>query len=378
MYSLTGYGSMMADRVRMDAYRAALRRAIHPGSIVLDLGAGPAIMSCIAAQLGAAKIYAIEPDASLELGRAIARANGFENRIEIYREFSNSVNLPERADVIVADMRGVLPAFGGHFRAIADARDRFLKPGGTLIPQCDTLWVALAEEPKKYDDLVGGWNAEGLDLSIGRRMIANTWSKTHLAVGQLLSPPLQWAEVDYRKVVETALAGRVQTEVARTGLVHGLCVWFDADLLDGIGFSNAPGQPEAIYGQAFFPLLGPIPVECGDRVDIALRADLTGDDYTWSWHTTIYSAAGQTKADYTQSTFLGVPLSAQILRKRADSFVPTLTEDARIDANIIELMSSGLNLRDIASQISTQYPARFPNWKAVLNRVAALSSRYSE
>lgn len=378
MYSLTGYGSMMADRVRMNAYREALRRCVQPGMVVVDLGAGPGIMSCMAARLGAGKVYAIDPSDSIEVGRAIARANGFENRIEFLRSSSDAVNLAERADVIVADLRGVLPAFGGHFRTIADARERFLKPGGCLIPQRDTLWAALAEAPEPYLELTGGWESEEMDLSIGRRMVANTWKKVHLTAGQLLSTPVQCAAVDYREIRETSLSGSLQAEIARAGIAHALCVWFDAELLDGVGFSNAPGKPEAIYGQAFFPLIEPVAVECGDRVEINLRADLTGDDYTWSWHTSICSPAGDLKADYRQSTFLGLPLSAESLRKRADSFVPTLNQEGRIDAAILQLMGTGLSLRDIASQISARYPQRFPDWKSALDRVATLSASYSE
>src|SRR3989442_14567368 len=86
------------------------------------------------------------------------------------------------------------------------------------------------------------------------------------------STPVQWAEVDYRTVCDAALSGQAQTEILRPGTAHALSVWFNAELMEGVGFSNAPGQPEAIYGQAFFPLLEPVPVDCGDRVEVSLRA----------------------------------------------------------------------------------------------------------
>ncbi len=41
MYSIAAYGSMIADRVRMDAFTKALRQAIKPDSVVLDIGTGP-------------------------------------------------------------------------------------------------------------------------------------------------------------------------------------------------------------------------------------------------------------------------------------------------------------------------------------------------
>jgi hypothetical protein len=39
----------------------------------------------------------------------------------------------------------------------------------------------------------------------------------------------------------------------RTGTGHGIVVWFEADLVEGVGFSNSPGAPETIYGSLFFP-----------------------------------------------------------------------------------------------------------------------------
>jgi hypothetical protein len=52
-------------------------------------------------------------------------------------------------------------------------------------------------------------------------------------------------------------------------------------LIEGVGFSNAPGQLELIYGQSFFPWVHPLPLAAGDVVEVSLRADLVGADYTW-------------------------------------------------------------------------------------------------
>src|SRR5438046_9865762 len=114
--------------------------------------------------------------------------------------------------------------------------------------------------------------------------------------------------------------------------------------MDGIGFSNSPSEQEAIYGQAFFPLREPIAVDGGDCLEIDIRADRTGDDYTWTWHTSVRSATGQLKADYRQSTFLGMPLPAEVLRKGADTFVPWPAENAVIDRAILDRFGSGCSL----------------------------------
>ena len=69
------------------------------------------------------------------MAKEIAAANNCSDRIEFVQAMSTDVTLPERADVIVSDIGGMLPWFQKHIPAIADARRRFLAPGGVLIPQ---------------------------------------------------------------------------------------------------------------------------------------------------------------------------------------------------------------------------------------------------
>jgi protein arginine N-methyltransferase 1 len=376
MYSLAEYGSMVADRVRMEAYTEALKRSIYPGSVVVDLGAGAGIMSLLAVQYGAAKVYAIEPSGALEVGRTMARANGMQDRIEFFNACSEGVTLPERADVVVSDIRGVLPLLGENFRTIADARQRFLKPDGIFIPQCDTLWAAVVEDSALHGALTDGWESDSLDLSAGRRMVLNSYKMGRVTSQQLVSEPVQWAQIEYRNWKSPGVAGHVHASIHRPGRAHGLSLWFDTVLLDGVGFSNAPGQPKAIYGQAFFPLLEPIDVERGDNVQIAIRADLVDGDHVWTWNTCIRSPGGSIKTDQKQSTFIGLPISPELLRRCADTFVPPSAEDAMVDRAILDRFGSGSSLGQISIEVAALYPARFRDWKAALNRVAALSVRY--
>ena len=165
MYNLSEYGIMIADRVRMDPYAYALKAAIEPDSVVLDIGAAAGIHALLACKFGARKVYAIEPNEAIYLAQELAEANGYSDRIEFFQDLSTRVTLPERADVIVSDLRGVLPLFGEHIPAIVDARERHLAPGGSLIPKQDTLWVALVEARAVYKELI----------KPGTRHMAWTW-----------------------------------------------------------------------------------------------------------------------------------------------------------------------------------------------------------
>ena len=310
MYSLSSYGKMIADAGRMDAYIRALQNAIKSGSVVIDLGSGPGLFALTAARLGARRVYAIEPDDVIQVGRDAAREHGFSDRIEFIQDLSTNVTLPERADVIVSDLRGVLPWFAHHLPSIVDARTRFLAPGGTLIPARDTVWAAIVEVSEYYESLVQPWSGP-FTMNSARRMAVNNWSKIRVTPENLLGQPVCWYELDYYRLEESGFSKDVSLTATRAGVAHGLTIWFDAELFADIGFSNGPDREALIYKSAFFPFQEPLEVNAGDRIDVHLNGRLIGDDYVWRWNTTFPSR----KISFKQSTVLGIPLSQERLRK---------------------------------------------------------------
>jgi len=224
MYSLIGYGSLTADRIRVDAYAQALRKTVREGSVVVDIGTGPGIFAVLACQLGASRVYAIEPSEIIQVAREIAAANNSVDKIEFFEEFADRVTLPTRADVIVSDLRGVLPLFERHIPAIIDARRRFLAPKGILIPRKDTLWAAIVEAPNPYSELVNPWNHNSLgqDLSAARRLIVNNSLKVRVSSDQLLTAHQLWTTLDYGNIDNPNVRGHVDWSVVRAGTGHGI------------------------------------------------------------------------------------------------------------------------------------------------------------
>ena len=281
MYSLSDYREMLVDPVRTEAYVRALEAAIRPGATVVEIGTGVGYFAIVACRAGAAKVAAIEPDPAIHLAAELARVNGCVERVQFIQDLSSRVSL-EPADVLVSDLRGVLPPYQSHIPSIVDARRRLLKPGGIQIPERDTMWMALVGAPSASAPALT-IDSEAVDLGPLDRAIANSWWRTHLKAEDLLSAPRSWHTLDYRTVVGADVEGAAELEAERSDHAHGLSVWFDTELYRGHGFSNAPSAPRALYGQAFFPLPTPIRLEAGDRVLVELRGKLVGTDYVWSW-----------------------------------------------------------------------------------------------
>ena len=95
----------------MDPYSAAIARSVKPNDAVMDLGCGPGVFALLACKAGARRVYAIDTNGVVEFGRQLAAANGFSREIIFMCGDSRQIHLPERVNVIVSDIRGVLPLF---------------------------------------------------------------------------------------------------------------------------------------------------------------------------------------------------------------------------------------------------------------------------
>lgn len=383
MYSVLGYGTMIADRIRTDAYAHALQRTINQGDLVVEIGTGATgIFAILACKFGARKVYAFEPDDSIELAREIVRANGFSDRIELIQSPSTRVDLPEKADVIFSDLRGVLPLFQQHIPAILDARSRLLAPAGKLIPRQDTMWAAVVESPKHYEQFSDPWEQGvlGVDLRVAKPLVRNSWVRAkEITTEQLLTVPECWATLDYSTIESPDVRGEASWRPTRDGTAHGICLWFDASLWDGINLSNAPGAASLIWGSAFFPLSEPVELTRGDLVRVSFSADLVGGDYIWRWDTVILEQCDSRaiKADFKQSTFFGTLMSPAQLRKGAANYMPTLNKEGQLDSFVLAHMNGRMSSAEIARQLMESLPDSFADEVDALTRVGVLAQKYS-
>jgi protein arginine N-methyltransferase 1 len=336
----------------------------------------------LACRFGARRVYAIEPSDAIALARDIARANGYADRIEFIQGLSERTSLPEPVDVIVSDIRGVLPLHRNSVTAIVDARQRLLAPGGQLIPGKDRLMAAPVDAPNLYDKYVHPWQgaAYELDLSAARRFVTNSWHYGRATPEQLLAEPGCWGELDYMTLEEADVSGELSWAAARTGIVHGMSVWFESELAPGVTYSTAPDRPELVYGSAFFPLSEPVTVNEGDRIEVSLRADFVAEEYTWTWNTKINAAgrAATAAAEFRQSSFFSTPMLRAQLHKRAASYQPKLTEDGEIALLILQSMKNKRTLEAIAREVCERFPERFSSWTRALGHVGTFSGEYSE
>ncbi|WP_072621848.1 50S ribosomal protein L11 methyltransferase [Spirulina major] len=377
MYSIFGYGEMMMDAGRMGPYHQALSAVVQPGMVVLDVGTGTGIHSLMAAQLGARRVYGVEPDGVVDIAREITAANGYGAVIEYYQADVRSLHFPEPIDVVVSDLRGVLPLFGSHLATIIEVRDRHLAPNGVLIPQADRLWATLVHLPDIYHQYYHApWQSQpyGFDFSAAQRYVINRWRKVRLRPEDCLVPSQPWATLDYPQLQSPDVQGDLQWDITTDCRCHGVGLWFDTTLWAGVGFSNGPDQPPLIYSQAFFPWPEPLDLQRGDRITLQLRANLVNQRYLWQWHSTI--ARGDRRTTFRQTTFNADPINPTSLAKRRHTHRPNLSGAGQMAQVALAAMAAGDSLGDIAQRLEEQFPDQFSRPAQALTWVTELSDRY--
>lgn len=284
--------AMLADQVRNQAFADALHHCVGPNDVVLDVGAGSAVLSLMAAQAGARRVYAIERSpAAAAWAEANTRAWG--SRIQILQGDVAEVAVPEPVDVIVSEWLGAFGIDENLVSMALIARDRWLLPGGRMLPARVTALAAPVEDMQRltrpmFDAAaIGGtplrWAAAGLPAH-------------HL----LASPQPMWCtEIATFTVQQAGLPFRAapRWQALRSGRLEGLVAWFDADFGEGTHLVNAPGtvgESGTHWGQFVFALRSPIDVKAGQLIGAEITVIPAAPGYCHhAWSVRVQSGAWQ-------------------------------------------------------------------------------------
>lgn len=154
---LQSHEKLLRDRNRNRAFYQALKATIMKDSHVLDIGSGTGVWAAAAATLGAKRVVAIEQDPLLiSVIKKTAADNGVADRVEVIQGDSRQVALDREFDVVVSETIGYLVFDESIVPIMIDARHRFLKEGGTLIPESVSLFAAGAHFRAKTEGLPAG------------------------------------------------------------------------------------------------------------------------------------------------------------------------------------------------------------------------------
>ncbi|KAM9712215.1 protein arginine N-methyltransferase 6 [Menidia menidia] len=284
---VTIHEEMISDHVRTNTYRMAILRNSESirGKVVLDVGAGTGVLSIFCAQAGAHKVYAVEACSIAEQAVEIVKQNNLEGKVEVVRGTVETVDLPEKVDVIVSEWMGYALLHESMLNSVLYARDKWLKPGGVILPSKAELYIAPICDPVAEDRLHFWYTVKdkyGIDMScmydFARKCVMNSDITVNtVTVEDVLSHPARFAEIDLYSVTAEELRsvkGQFRCESFGSAAVNAFCVYFTVtfpspDKAPPLVLSTSPFKPETHWKQAVLYL--------GDAVEVVQDTPVTGE-----------------------------------------------------------------------------------------------------
>lgn len=268
---------MIGDHVRTDTYRKFLEcSGACAGKRVLDVGCGTGILSMFAARGGASSVVGIDACSIA----AIAEKNVAENEMQhcvriLQTKVEDAVLDAGSFDIIVSEWMGYFLLYESMMDSVIHARNKFLKPGGSVQPSRCTIVVAGAV----LGSLAFDWdNVYGLKMKAMREVEAANMGKEAVVVvldgtsvvtdecsiWELDALTCSVSDLEFSKPF--SLAARWNTKV------DGLAAWFDTFFeVDGqqkAFFSTSPSSTRTHWKQTFFYFpTGPVTLVAGQRLE---------------------------------------------------------------------------------------------------------------
>ena len=352
----------LGDRVRLDAFRRAIEAKVRPGTVVLDLGAGTGILGLLACRAGAARVYAVDMGPILDLAGRLSRANGFGDRIRCVRGMSTRVAIPERADLVVADLVGGFGYEAGVLEYFEDARARLLRPGAATIPEAITVEVAPVESAPLHAE-VEFWGSRpgGFDFEQARLTASCTPAWRFLQRENLLGDPVALRTIDLATARPDPFGATLDLPVGRPGILHGIGGWFRARLAPGVEMTTSPLAAERIDRRNVFLSLGrAVPVQEGDRVRV--RMNYVPAQFLVAWRGSVVDGAtGEVRARFDQSNFHSFGISATELRAHSPGWRPMVDVWGEAWRRTIGLCDGSRTVEEIRAAVLADFPALFPS-----------------
>ncbi|KAJ9106082.1 hypothetical protein QFC21_001221 [Naganishia friedmannii] len=163
---------MLRDTTRTVSYGRFIlsNPAVFKDKLVMDVGCGTGILSMFAARAGAKHVYAIEASGFANKARQNIKNNGLEGVITVIQGKVEEIQLPvQHVDVIISEWMGYMLLYEAMLDSVLHARDRFLAPGGLMVPSQTRIILAGITGQQLWDEGFGFWdNVYGFDMSAMR------------------------------------------------------------------------------------------------------------------------------------------------------------------------------------------------------------------
>jgi protein arginine N-methyltransferase 1 len=275
--------AMLNDQPRTAAFIGAINETVREGDVVLDIGTGTGVLALAAARAGARHVYAVEASHIGQAAKELFAANGFADRITLVPGWSSQIELPEKANVLVAEIIGNDPLEEGIMETFSDARRRLLTPDARIIPSRVQSFgvpvevdedvyrrmVFTPESTRAWRELYGFDFAGLLDASVNKSIPARL-NPYEIRGWPQLSEPVLLSDLDLSGETTPRVNESTTFTIRKDGTMNGFFLYWNLTVSQNRHLTTATDKAEEKCNWALRAWLpgSPTRVKKGDRFNV--------------------------------------------------------------------------------------------------------------
>jgi type I protein arginine methyltransferase len=356
---------------RTELFDEAFAKVITDGDTVADLGCGFGILGILCLDAGASRVWGIEQTDAIEIARQTVERLGLADAYQCVRGKTFTTDLPDKVDAIVCDHVGYFGFDYGLIELLADARERYLKPGGAIVPRRLRLMVAGASSPAARK-LADGWALPPIPPAYHwlREYGVNSRHTYIFSPDELCTEAVSLGEIDLATATAGGLSFDTELAAARDCEIDGIAGWFECELAEGVWMTNSPTATRRIdRAQVFLPVADPVSVAQGCSIRVGLRTGI--DHLLMNWSVATDDPPSRQK----MSTFRSRIVAPDRIGGPANDGGPVLNTAGLVEKAVLRLTDGTHSAEQIENAVAKDFAGRCASDDDLRKMVRAIIAR---
>ena len=281
---------MLNDELRNIKYFEAIKKSAKD-KVVLDLGSGSGILSMMALEAGAKKVFAVEQDQALiNISKQIFKDNNMlSDKLVIINSAASKlklgINIDSPIDLVVTEVFDCGLIGEGCLESISHIKS-FLSSEGLILPKKADIYGCLVNSDKLREKYHLDGKIMGFDLTAFSelRQVGAMDNAKYYQDLKIVSDIRIIKSLNFNRNFSNIIEEKISFDIKESCFVDAMILWFNLHLSDGIHFSSFLSA-ETHWDQWFLFPRYPIRTSSEKTLSVKLNNTTTGKIFPIQWKT---------------------------------------------------------------------------------------------
>ena len=234
-------------------------------------------------------MYAVECSSIVEYAKQIIHKNGYGDKITVIKGAIEEVELPYvpclggdadqeiKVSIIISEWLGYFLLYESMLKTVVFARDKWLEPGGIMLPDKAIMYICAAEDSKMKSERIDFWNnVYGFDMSVIRDVALREAIVDVIDADAVCTNAVPIHKIDILTCTQEDMSfeSNFTLHATHNDYVHALVVFFECaftQIHKPIVLSTSPFAPYTHWKHTIFYLEDTLTICKGEKIDASLK-----------------------------------------------------------------------------------------------------------